>query len=137
MGRRKKEKHLDCIAYLSATDGSLYDIEKAESNQEKIIREYALNHNIKIVKVVKRNGCSICGVRKHFDAIVSLIRKKQVDGVILSRTWVLDSEIEVVYGLIGKIKGAGGAFVTTTEGRLGLDLEVKPHGKKSKNIQSI
>ena len=41
MSRRKNEKHLDCIAYLSETSGSLEQIVKKESKQEKVIREYA------------------------------------------------------------------------------------------------
>lgn len=38
MSRRKIESHLDCIAYLSETEGTLTQIEKKESKQEKVIR---------------------------------------------------------------------------------------------------
>ena len=33
-------------------------------------------------------------------------------------------------GAVYQLKNAGGSFVTTTEGRLGLELEVKPNAKK-------
>ena len=33
MSRRKIESHLDCIAYLSETEGTLTQIEKKESKQ--------------------------------------------------------------------------------------------------------
>ena len=130
MSRRKIEKHLDCIAYLSETSGSLEQIVKKESKQEKVIREYAKKHNIKIVSVVRRNGFGIKDVREQFEQFSILMAKHRVDGIILTRSWVLDTDEEVIYGLIGKIKKSGGSFVTTTEGRLGLELEEHPNAWK-------
>ena len=130
MSRRKNEKHLDCIAYLSEISGSLEHIVKKESKQEKVIREYAKKHNIKIVSVVRRNGFGIKDVREQFEQFSILMAKHRVDGIILTRSWVLDTDEEVIYSLIGKIKKSGGSFVTTTEGRLGLELEEYPNAKK-------
>ena len=130
MSRRKIESHLDCIAYLSETEGTLTQIERKESKQEKVIREYANRHNIKVVKTVRRNGFSMNDVYRQFEIMANMIRKHQIDGVIVTRTWVLPRDDELIYSLIGKIKNAGGSFVTTTEGRLGLELEVKPNAKK-------
>lgn len=130
MSRRKNETHLDCIAYLSETEGTLAQIERKESKQEKVIREYANRHNIKVVKTVRRNGFSMNDVYRQFEIMANMIRKHQIDGVIVTRSWVLAKDDELIYSLIGKIKKAGGSFVTTTEGRLGLELEDKPDGKK-------
>ena len=55
MSRRKIESHLDCIAYLSETEGTLTQIEKKESKQEKVIREYANRHNIKPFPWLRRS----------------------------------------------------------------------------------
>ena len=77
-----------------------------------------------------RNGFSIDDVYRQFEIMANMIRKHQIDGVIVTRSWVLSKDDELIYSLIGKIKNAGGSFVTTTEGRLGLELEVKPNAKK-------
>ena len=74
MSRRKIESHLDCIAYLSETEGTLTQIEKKESKQEKVIREYANRHNIKVVKTVRRNGFSIDDVYRQFEIMANMIR---------------------------------------------------------------
>ncbi len=133
MGRRKVEKHLDCVAYLSAT-GTLREIDKKERNQEKVIREYAHRHNIKIVKVISRCGGPLGTVNRQMEQIANLIRKHQVDGVIMTRAKLLSEDEGFVYGTIGKIKGAKGAFVTVDEGRLGMELKECPYEKQEEDI---
>ena len=94
-------------------------------NLSKVIREYANRHNIKVVKTVRRNGFSIDDVYRQFEIMANMIRKHQIDGVIVTRSWVLSKDDELIYSLIGKIKNAGGSFVTTTEGRVGGKAKCK------------
>ena len=120
--RKKKEPHIECVAYLSVS-GELKGIEKREKRQERYIREYAKAHNIDIVGVVRRNGLGQMEVNRHIDSIIQLIRKKKVEGIIVANMMAISADILDAYYKVGKIRAAGGVIVTVDEGRLELGIK--------------
>lgn len=122
MAKKCKDELIECIAYLSV-DADLRKVTRLEDKQLRYIREYAKANQIKIVDIVRRNGFGKRDMNRQLGQIVSLIRKKRVQGIILSNVDTVCDDIEEIYGMVGKFKAAGGAFVTVDQGRMGMDIK--------------
>lgn len=116
---KKKEMKVTCIAYLSTT-GELHGVEARERQQFRYISDYAQAHNIEITKVMHRNVLGQASINKHFDQMVNMIKKGQVDGIITLNMLAISSDEADAYYKVGKVKAAGGVMVTVDEGRLGM-----------------
>lgn len=121
--RNRKEKPLRAVVYLSAK-GNEITIEQKEKNQLKYIREYAKAHNIKIVKIMH---CSILGnyvVNTHFQKMVEMIGKKEVEIILVSKISGIATDLEDAYRKIGKAIQSGGYIVTVDEGEMKLPIQM-------------
>lgn len=118
----KKEKKITCIAYLSTTAESK-EVLQREKQQFKYIAEYARAHNVVIVKVMHKDQLGQEAINRHFDYMVNMIKKGQVDGIIVSNMLAIAVDEADAYYKVGKVKAAGGVMVTVDEGRLGMYIE--------------
>ena len=80
----RKEKPLRAVVYVS-TKGNEKTVEQKEKNQLKYIREYAKAHNIQIVKIMHRSIMGNYVVNTHFQKMVNMISKKEVDIILVSK----------------------------------------------------
>lgn len=119
MKKRKKEKRIVCVAYLS-TESDFYTVEQQEKKQLKYIIGYAKVHNIEIKKVMHRNLLGQKDVDRHFAQMIAMIKKGYVNGIILSNMLAIAANIPDAYYKVGKVVDAGGHIVTVDEGRLGM-----------------
>ena len=119
--KKKKEIHIECIAYLS-TEGDVERAEKYENRQERYIREYAKAHNIDVVGIVRRHAFGMNDVNRQFREMAALIKKNRVDGVIVANMASVSADLEDAYRKVGMIKAAGGYMVTVDEGRLEMGI---------------
>ena len=122
MAKKCKDELIECIAYLSV-DADLRKVTRLEDKQLRYIREYAKANQIKIVDIVRRNGFGKRDMNRQLGQIISLIKKKRVQGIILSNVNTVCDDIEEIYRIVGKFKAAGGAFVTVDQGRMEMDIK--------------
>lgn len=121
--RDRKEKSLRAVVYLSAK-GNEITIEQKERNQLKYIREYAKAHNIKIVKIMHRSIMGNYVVNTHFQKMVNMIFKKEVEIILVSKISGIATDLEDAYRKIGKVIQAGGYIVTVDEGEMKLPIQM-------------
>lgn len=123
MARRKK-KTIECIEYLSVK-APLEKVTMLEDKQSKYIREYVANKEYRIVGTMRRNGFSQRDVNRQWEEIATMIRKKQLHGVVLANMAAISEDLSDAYKKVGQIVEAGGVIVTVDEGRLFINnLEV-------------
>ncbi len=115
--RNRKEKTLRAVVYLSAK-GNEKTVEQKEKNQLKYIREYAKAHNIQIVKIMHRSIMGNYVVNTHFQKMVDMIFKKEVEMILVSKISGIAKNLEDAYRKIGKVIQAGGCIVTVDEGEM-------------------
>ena len=123
MARRKK-KTIECIEYLSV-EAPLEKVTMLENKQSRYIREYVANKEYRIVGTMRRNGFSQRDVNRQWEDIVTKIRKKQLQGVVVANMAAISEDLPDAYKKVGQIVEAGGVIVTVDEGRLFINnLEV-------------
>ena len=123
MAKRKK-KTIECIEYLSVK-APLEKVTMLEDKQSKYIREYVANKEYRIVGTMRRNGFSQRDVNRQWEEIATMIRKKQLHGVVLANMAAISEDLPDAYKKVGQIVEAGGVIVTVDEGRLFINnLEV-------------
>lgn len=120
---RKKEKELRAVVYLSVK-GNEKTVEQKEKNQLKYIREYAKAHNIQIVKIMHRSIMGNYVVNTHFQKMVNMIGKKEVDIILASKISGIATDLEDAYRKIGKVIQLGGYIVTVDEGEMKLPIQM-------------
>jgi DNA invertase Pin-like site-specific DNA recombinase len=121
--RNRKEKLLRAVVYLSAK-GNEKTVEQKEKNQLKYIREYAKAHNIQIVKVMHRNIMGNYVVNTHFQKMVEMIGKNEVEVILVSKISGIATNLEDAYRKIGKVIQSGGCIVTVDEGEMKLPIQM-------------
>ena len=121
--RDRKEKSLRAVVYLS-TKGNEKTVEQKEKNQLKYIREYAKAHNIQIVKIMHRSILGNYVVNIHFQKMVAMIGKKDVDIILVSKISGIATDLEDAYRKIGKVIQSGGCIVTVDEGEMKLPIQM-------------
>lgn len=121
---KKKIKKITCVAYLS-TQGNIENIESCEKRQLEYMRKYARAHNIEIVKVVRRNIMGQRDVNKHFLAMVSMIKEKKVEGILLVNMSMISNNISEAYYKVGQVKEVNGEIITVDTGRLDMNIKGK------------
>lgn len=129
MGKKKKEAKLNCVAYLS-TDGDINGVERREKKQLKYIAEYAKAHNIKLKNIYHRDVAGMTDVNKHFLMMLQLIKRGEIDGIIVSRMMTVSNDIPDAYKKVGMVYEAGGTMVTVDEGRLGFMIKVGENNER-------
>lgn len=123
MAKRKK-KTIECIEYLSV-EAPLEKVTMLENKQSRYIREYVANKEYRIVGTMRRNGFSQRDVNRQWEDIVTKIRKKQLQGVVVANMAAISEDLPDAYKKVGQIVEAGGVIVTVDEGRLFINnLEV-------------
>lgn len=121
--RNRKEKTLRAVVYLSAK-GNEKTVEQKEKNQLKYIREYAKAHNIQIVKIMHRSIMGNYVVNTHFQKMVNMVGKKDVDIILVSKISGIATDLEDAYRKIGKVIQSGGCIVTVDEGEMKLPIQM-------------
>lgn len=121
--RNRKEKPLHAVVYLSAK-GKEKTIEQKEKKQLKYIREYAKAHNIQIVKIMHRSIMGNYVVNTHFQKMVNMIGKKEVEIILVSKISGIATDLEDAYRKIGKVIQSGGYIVTVDEGEMKLPIQM-------------
>ncbi len=123
MSRKRKTntRPVECIAFL-AVHCPLQQVEWRENNQEKVIREYAKAHNIKIVGIVRTHGFGQRDVDASFNQVLSYINGGKVDGVIVTRTDVLCEDLIGQYMYVGAVHKAKGQFYSVKDNMLKLNI---------------
>ena len=118
---KKKRKQFDCIEYLSVV-APLDKVDYLEDKQRKYIREYVANKEYRIVGTMRRHGFSHADVNRQWNEISTLIRKKLVQGVVISNMKAIATSMPDAFYKIGQIIDAGGIVVTVDEGRLQMSI---------------
>lgn len=121
--RSRKEKLLRAVVYLSAK-GNEKTVDQKEKNQLKYIREYAKAHNIQIVKVMHRSIMGNYVVNTHFQKMVDMVDKKDVEIILVSKISGIATDLEDAYRKIGKVIQSGGCIVTVDEGEMKLPIQM-------------
>lgn len=115
-------KIYDFLEYLSV-EAPLNKVNRLENKQSRYIREYVKNKNYRIVGSMRRNGSSQWDVDRQWKKIVSLISKKQIDGVVIANMAVVACDLPDAYRKVGQIIEAGGMIVTVDEGMLAMNIK--------------
>lgn len=115
-------KIYDFLEYLSV-EAPLNKVNRLEDKQSRYIREYVKNKNYRIVGSMRRNGSSQWDVDRQWKKIVSLISKKQIDGVVIANMAVVACDLPDAYRKVGQIIEAGGMIVTVDEGMLAMNIK--------------
>ena len=115
-------KVYDFLEYLSV-EAPLNKVNRLEDKQSRYIREYVKNKNYRIVGSMRRNGSSQWDVDRQWKKIVSLISKKQIDGVVIANMAVVACDLPDAYRKVGQIIEAGGMIVTVDEGMLAMNIK--------------
>lgn len=118
---RRKKKTIECIEYLSVK-APLDKVDYLENKQSKYIHEYVKNKEYMIVGTERRHGFSQNDVDRQWQQIVNKIRKKQVDGVIVTNMRAVTDTLVDAAIKIAQIQAAGGVVVTVDDGKLLLDI---------------
>ena len=117
----KKRKIYDCIEYLSV-DAPLEKVDRLEDKQSKYIREYVRNKEYRIVGTMRRHGFSQSDIKRQWNKIANMIRKKQIDGVVIANMEAVSVNVPDAFYKVGQIIDAGGIVVTVDEGRLEMNI---------------
>ena len=138
MSRKVKEKEpVRCIAYLSVFNHDRY-VESYEKKQLKKIKEYAVAHNIEIVKVFHKDVLGQGDVNEHFAEIVGRINRGQADGVIVFSMRCICPFMETAYTKVGMVKSAGGRmFTCQTADYLGRFPQIISDGNTCHSLRSM
>lgn len=125
MSRKKKNNShpVECIAFL-AVHCPLQQVEWREKKQEKVIREYAKAHNIKIVGIARTHGFGQRDVNATFERILSLLYKDKVQGVIVTGMDVLSDDLVYQYMCVGEVHKAGGLIYSVKDDSM-LKLSIR------------
>ena len=115
-------KIYDFLEYLSV-EAPLNKVNRLEDKQSRYIREYVKNKNYRIVGSMRRNGSSQRDVDRQWKKIVSMISKKQIDGVVIANMAVVACDLPDAYRKVGQIIEAGGMIVTVDEGMLAMNIK--------------
>ena len=115
-------KIYDFLEYLSV-EAPLNKVNRLENKQSRYIREYVKNKNYRIVGSMRRNGSSQWDVDRQWKKIVSMISKKQIDGVVIANMAVVACDLPDAYRKVGQIIEAGGMIVTVDEGMLAMNIK--------------
>lgn len=118
---RRKKKTIECIEYLSVS-APLDKVDYLENKQSKYIHEYVKNKEYMIVGTERRHGFSQNDVDRQWQQIVNKVRKKQVDGVIVTNMRAVTDTLVDAAIKIAQIQSAGGVVVTVDDGKLLLDI---------------
>lgn len=118
---KKKRKQFDCIEYLSVV-APLDKVDYLEDKQRKYIREYVANKEYRIVGTMRRHGFSQADVNRQWNEISMLIKKKLVQGVVISNMKAIATSMPDAFYKVGQIIDAGGIVVTVDEGRLQMSI---------------
>ena len=118
---RRKKKTIECIEYLSVS-APLDKVDYLENKQSKYIHEYVKNKEYMIVGTERRHGFSQNDVDRQWQQIVNKVRKKQVDGVIVTNMRAVTDTLIDAAIKIAQIQAAGGVVVTVDDGKLLLDI---------------
>lgn len=118
---RRKKKNIECIEYLSVS-APLDKVDYLENKQSKYIHEYVKNKEYMIVGTERRHGFSQNDVDRQWQQIVNKVRKKQVDGVIVTNMRAVTDTLVDAAIKIAQIQAAGGVVVTVDDGKLLLDI---------------
>lgn len=118
-----KKATLKCIVYLS-TGAELSSVKEKEGKQLKYIREYAKANHIEIIKIIHRGGLGQNEVNRQYDSIVSRIKNKFCDGILLANMASVSKDLFDAYNKVGKVIAAGGHILTVDEGNLKLPLKL-------------
>ncbi len=122
MNRKKINKSkIRRIAYLSVIDDS-YKVAASENKQLRYMSEYAKAHDLTIGKIVRRNGLSQTVANQHWEQMIRLIQKGEVDGILLVNMQAVASSVADAYLKVGQVSEAGGIVITVDEGKLGLPI---------------
>ena len=119
---RRKIKKMDCIEYLSV-QAPLEKVNMLEDKQSRYIHDHVKKSGSAIVGKIRRNGFSQRDVDRQWMQIVNMIRKKQIDGVVVANMAAVSSSIADAYYKVGLIVEAGGIVVTVDEGRLEMHIK--------------
>ena len=129
MNRKKINKSkIRCIAYLSVQDDS-YKVAASENRQLRYISEYAKAHNLIIHKIVRRNGLNQTVANRHWEQMIRLIQKGDVDGILLVNMQAVASNVADAYLKVGQVSEVGGIVITVDEGKLGLPIRRMKEGR--------
>ncbi len=115
-------KVYDFLEYLSV-DAPLEKVNMLEDKQSKYIHEYVKNKKYRIVGAMRRNGLSQGDVNRQWERIVSMICKKQIDGVVIANMAAVACDLPDAYRKVGQIIEAGGMIVTVDEGMLAMNIK--------------
>lgn len=119
---RRKVKRMDCIEYLSV-QAPLDKVNLLEDKQSRYIHDFAKRSEYSIVGKMRRNGFSQRDVDSQWMQIANMIRKKQIDGVIVANMAAVSRNMADAYYKVGLINEAGGVVVTVDEGRLEMKIK--------------
>lgn len=125
----KKRKLYDCIEYLSV-DAPLEKVEALEDKQSRYIREYVRNKEYRIVGTERRHGFSQGDINRQWSKIANMIRKKQIDGVVIANMAAVSVNIPDAFYKVGQIIDVGGIVVTVDEGRLEMNIRRFDYGEE-------
>ena len=89
-------------------DAPLDKVNMLEDKQRKYIPEFVRNKNYVIMKSVRRNGMSPMEVNRQWDGIVNLLRKEQVQGIVVSNMRAVARDLPDAYRKIGQVVEEGG-----------------------------
>lgn len=118
-----KKPTMKCIVYLS-TGAEVSVAKEKEVKQLKYIREYAKANKIEIIKIMYRGGLGQNEVNRQFENIVTRIKNKFCDGVLIANMASISRDVLDAYTKIGKVIAAGGHIITVDEGDLNLSLKI-------------
>lgn len=118
---RRKKKTIECIEYLSVK-APLDKVDYLENKQSKYIHEYVKNKEYMIVGTERRHGFSQNDVDRQWQQLVNKVRKKQVDGVIVTNMRAVTDTLVDAAIKIAQIQAAGGVVITVDDGKLLLDI---------------
>ena len=119
---RRKIKKIDCIEYLSV-QAPLEKVNMLEDKQSRYIHDYVKKSEYAIVGKIRRKGFSEGDVDRQWMKIVNMIRKKQINGVVVANMAAVSSSMADAYYKVGLIIEAGGIVVTVDEGRLEMHIK--------------
>ena len=126
--KRTNKSKIRCIAYLSTQEES-YKVATSENRQLRYMYEYASAHNLIICKILRRNGMNQTVANQHWEKMIALIHKGEVEGIFLVNMQAVASNVADAYLKVGQVSEAGGIVVTVDEGKLGLPIRRMINGR--------
>ena len=119
---KKKEKRINCFVYL-AVEADEQSVEMKEKKQLRYIKEYAVAHNIHIVKVYHRDVLGRYDVNSHFKCMLQKIANQEADGILLANMGAISKSIADAYYKVGLVISSGGQMITVDEGKLSMNIK--------------